>query len=299
MIFRKAERLNERGSELSANGSFAKAEAAYRAAAEARPKWSVPWYNLGLMHKYQGNWEASLECNLRSAELAPSDTASWWNAGIAATALGRWDVARRAWLKCEVHVPPGEGPIEMELGSVPIRLAEGEVVWCRRIDPARAILISVPLPSSGHRWGDLVLHDGAANGYRMLGDRQVPVFDVLECLQPSAFGTFIAELEADDSDLELLSSIAEDLGGAAEDWSTNTRILCKECSEGVVGHRHETDDHTTPAHPRCGIAARDEPHAQEILSAWLARVPNGRALGLRPGAAEPGDINPSGPSAAN
>src|SRR4051794_35981533 len=40
---------NERGSELSANGSFAEAEAAYRAAAGAKPKWSVPWYNLGLM----------------------------------------------------------------------------------------------------------------------------------------------------------------------------------------------------------------------------------------------------------
>jgi len=193
-------------------------------------------------------------------------------------------VARRAWQSFGISIPPGEGPIELELGHVPIRLTVGEVVWSRRIDPARAVLISVPLPSSGHRWGDLMLHDGAANGYRMLGGRKVPVFDALACLRPSAFVTFVAELEADGSDLELLSSVAESFGGAAEDWSTNTRILCKECSEGTVGHVH--DDHVAPAHPHCGIAACDEPHAQEILSAWLARVPNGRILSLCRASAE-------------
>ena len=283
MIFSKARRLNDRGRELEAKGWFAEAESSYRAAAAAKPKWAVPWYNLGLMHKYLGNWEASLDGNLRSAELAPSDEASWWNAGIAATALGQWDVARHAWLSCGIAIPPGEGPIEMDLGHVPIRLANTEVVWSRRIDPARAVVISVPLPSSGHHWGDLMLHDGAANGYRMLGDRQVPVFDALACLRPSALVTFVAEVQADKSEMELLSSIAKDSGGAAEDWSTNTRILCKECSEGTVGHTHS--DHVAPADPHCGIAARDEAHAQEILSAWLARVPNGRVLDLREAAA--------------
>jgi len=286
MILSKAQRLNDKGQELSAKGWFTEAEAAYRAAAEAKPKWAVPWYNLGLMQKYRGNWEASLDCNLRSAELDPSDEASWWNAGIAATALGRWDVARRAWQSFGISIPPGDGPIEMELGHIPIRLSVGEVVWSRRIDPARAVLISVPLPSSGHHWGDLMLHDGAANGYRMLGGHQVPVFDALACLRPSAFVTFVAALEAEGNDLGLLSSVAESFGGAAEDWSTNTRILCKECSEGTPGHLHDAD-HVAPAHPHCGIAACDEPHAQEILSAWLAQVPKGRVLGLRRAAAEP------------
>ena len=88
----------------------------------------------------------------------------------------------------------------MELGPVPIRLAErggGEVVWSKRIDPARAVLANVPLPTSGHRCGDVVLHDGAANGYRLLRGKEVPVFDALACLQPSIFSTFIAEVQAD------------------------------------------------------------------------------------------------------
>jgi len=218
MIFSKAQRLNDRGRELAAKGWFAEAEEAYRAAADAKPGWSVPWYNLGLMHKYRGKWEASLECNQRAAELSPSDGDSCWDLGIAATALGRWDVARRAWQKCGIPIPPGDGPIEMALGHVPIRLtenSEGEVVWSRRIDPARAVLISVPLPDSGHRWGDLVLHDGAANGYRMLRGQKVPVFDELVCLRRSAFVTFIVELQADLNALETLSSIADEFEGAA------------------------------------------------------------------------------------
>ncbi len=227
MIFSKARRLNERGRKLADKGWFAEAEEAYRAAADAAPEWSVPWYNLALMHKYRGNWEASLESNQRAVELSPSDGDSWWNLGIAATALGRWDVARLAWQNCDISVSAGDGPIEMDLGHVPIRLTvntEGEVVWSRRIDPARAVLVNVPLPASGHRWGDLVLHDGAANGYRMLQGQKVPVFDELAILQPSGFVTFVAELKAEPNTLETLSSIAEDLGGAAEDWSTSTRL---------------------------------------------------------------------------
>jgi tetratricopeptide (TPR) repeat protein len=288
MIFSKAQRLNDQGRDLAAKGWFAEAEEAYRAAADAKPEWSVPWYNLGLMHKYRRNWEASLDCNQRAAELSPSDGDSWWNIGIAATALGRWDVARLAWQKCKISVPPGNGPIEMDLGHVPIRLTEnsvGEVVWSHRIDPARAVLISIPVPDSGHRWGDLVLHDGVANGYRMLRGQKVPVFDELVCLRRSGFVTLIVELQAVPDAIETLSSIADDLGGAAEDWSTSTRMLCKECSEGTPGHLHDAD-HTAPAHPHCGLAARDKAHAQEILNMWLVRAPASSVLSVR-AAAEP------------
>ncbi len=284
MIFSKARRLNERGRKLADKGWFAEAEEAYRAAADAAPEWSVPWYNLGLLHKYRGNWDASLESNQRAVDLSSSDGDSWWNLGIAATALGRWDVARLAWQNCGISVPVGDGPIEMDLGHVPIRLtenSEGEVVWSRRIDPARAVLVNVPLPASGHRWGDLVLHDGAANGYRTLRGQKVPVFDELAILQQSGFVTFVAELKAEPNTLETLSLIADDLGGAAEDWSTSTSMLCKECSEGTPGHLHDAEQ-TTPADPHCGIAARDEAHAQEILNAWIVREPGSSVIHIEP-----------------
>src|SRR5579863_739535 len=268
-----AQDLNALGGELSEKGWYVEAEKAYRDAGAIAPTWSVPWYNLGLMQKYRGEWAASMECNLRATELAPSDEAAWWNLGIAATALGHWDQARLAWTKCGISVPEGDGPIEMHLGSVPIRLsgrADGEVVWATRIDPARAVLLNVPLPDSGHRWRDLVLHDGAANGHRMLRGREVPVFDSLQRLAASQYRTYVVDVDAGPEAMEMLSTVADELGGAAEDWSTNTRNLCRECSEGTPGHLHDVD-HSSPAHQSAGVAARDRHHLDEILATWKRR----------------------------
>ncbi len=265
-----AQELNELGRELSDKGWYVEAEKAYRDAAASAPAWSVPWYNLGLMQKYRGEWAASMECNLRATELAPSDEAAWWNLGIAATALGDWKQARLAWSQCGISVPEGDGPLEMALGPVPIRLnarADAEVVWATRIDPARAVVQSIPLPNSGHRWRDLVLHDGAANGHRMLRGREVPVFDALQLLQASPYRTFVVEVHAGLETIEMLSAVAHEMGGAAEDWSMNTRILCKACSEGRPGHLHDVD-HSSPAHPSAGVAARDREHLDEILATW-------------------------------
>ena len=281
-FFSGAARHNERGNDLSDRGWLGEAEAAYRSAAEADPRWSVPWYNLGLLFKKQRQWRPSLEHTLRATKLNPSDMDAWWNVGIAATALGKWDVAREAWTACGIeNVPQGTGPFEMNLGSVPIRLgdpAEGEVVWATRIDPARAVLVSVPLPKSGYHWRDVLLHDGAPNGYRTLNGQQVPVFDALERLAASPYSTFVAELEApQQADVAAIEVAADELGGAAEDWSTTTHILCKQCSEGSPHHLHDTD-RATPAHPHCGIAARDDVHLKAILAAWSARVPDGRIV---------------------
>lgn len=278
--------------ELFSGGRPADAEGAFRAATEAAPDWAVPWYELGLLCKYQGRWAESRDFNRRAAELDPTDEASWWNLGIAATAVGDWREARRAWAECGIELPPGDGPPEADFGYVPIRLDaddRGEVVWAHRIDPARARIRSVPLAGSPFRWGDLVLHDGAAEGYRMLQGRKVPVFDLLERLEPSEFVTFIVKLgSVDGPGVERLAEIAHELGGAAEDWGTSTRILCRECSRGVP-HEHE-DRPGEPAHPHCGLAARDAPHAQAILDRWLAETPGADVVDWRP---DPGEENDS------
>jgi len=167
--------FNEQGRQLHAAGDIAGAETAYRAAIAAAPEWSVPVYNLGLVYKYERRWAESLEYNRRAAELAP-DEASWWNLGIAATALSNWPEARRAWAACGMDVPPGDGPPEFNWGSTPVRLnpdGDGEVVWARRLDPARARIANVPLPASGFHWGDIVLNDGAIEGERVVSRRAI------------------------------------------------------------------------------------------------------------------------------
>jgi hypothetical protein len=124
-----------------------------------------------------------------------------------------------------------------------------------------------------YRWHDLVLHDGAPEGYRRLDGRDVPVFNDLDRLRVSHVVTFVVELgSSDPASVVRLRQIAEEFGGTAEDWGTATRILCRECSYGVP---HEHDQHDDiPAHQHCGIAAHSHLQAQQVIDKWLAGTPN-------------------------
>jgi hypothetical protein len=269
----EAERLVAEGLALEEEGEASKAEQAYRAAIAENPAWSVPYYNLGLLCKYQSRWEESLEFNRTASSLASDDEAAWWNLGIAATALGNWSEARRAWMACGMEPPPGDGPPDFGFGATPVRLdpyGDAEVVWTDRIDPARARIVSVPLPWSAHNCGDIVLTDGAAEGYRVVNDQRYPVFNVLGLLSPSPLRKYVIELgTADPAAVEVLVTTAEELDGAAEDWGQSTNILCAKCSRGTP-HEHASGSNS-PAHPHCGLAARDDSHAETIIRTWLER----------------------------
>jgi tetratricopeptide (TPR) repeat protein len=266
-----AERLVEEGRAYSQAGDAVAAEKAYRAAIELEPRWPVPLYNLGLLYKYQGRWKESFDCNHGAAALAPDDQAAWWNLGIAATALGRWSDARHAWTECGIKDPGGDDPPDYKFGRTAIRLdpdGNGEVVWGSRLDPARVRLTNIPLPSSAYRWGDIVLHDGAVEGHRVIAGVTYPVFNVLQRLVPSAVHTFIVELASvDDAAVEALEDLAASHGGAAENWGTTTRILCRECSFGTP-HEH-TDRRAAPAHPHCGLVVPMRDLARVVLDQWL------------------------------
>jgi hypothetical protein len=266
-----AQDLNEKGRELHRDGDLAGAEAAYREAIAAAPHWSVPYFNLGLVYKYDSRWVESLEYNQRAAALDANDEGSWWNLGIAATALGSWSEARRAWSHCGMAVPPGDGPPEFRFGNTPIRLDPGgnaEVVWARRLDPARARILSVPLPTSPHNAHAVVLNDGAPDGHRRVGDVDYPVFNMLAVLEPSPLAKYVIELATvDPNAVEALERIAFELEGAAENWGRSTNIMCADCSRGLP-HEHP-DSERQPAHPHCGLAAKNDDHAEQIIRTWL------------------------------
>ena len=271
----KAAQLNELGRELADAGRTADAEGAYRAAIAADPRWSIPWFNLGLVCKYQGRWAESLAHNQRSAELAPDDKDAWWNLGIAASALGDWAEARRAWAAVGIELA-GDGPPAGNFGITPLRLdpdGAGEVVWGERLDPARAELRSVPLPETGFRYRDIVLNDGARNGTRVVDGQEYSVFDVLARLVTSPFHTWVVEVAPVPGETrELLSELAAKADGAAEHWGSSTRNLCAACSRGAPHTEHDSEG--PPAHPDWGVAARDEPHLQEIFRAWRTVLGN-------------------------
>ncbi|MEU0062764.1 tetratricopeptide repeat protein [Streptomyces albidoflavus] len=303
----------DRAFTLIGDGRYEDAGALLTRAADLEPWLSESWFNLALLHKFRHDWEQARTAGLRAVALLDRDTGApdWWNVGIAATALQDWPLARRAWQAYGLKIPgdaaaSGE-PSGMGLGSAAVRISpegEAEVVWGRRLDPARIEVQSIPLPSSGRRWGEVILHDGVPHGERTtaLGDTY-PVFDEIELWAPSPVPTWVVLLEAQaPADRDALELLAADAGFAAEDWSSSVRLLCRTCSESRMpsdeggGERHvDPHDHSEPGHPgplghrttsgegdlwvperECGIAA---PPAlvRGLLDGWVADSPDTRA----------------------
>ena len=162
----------------------------YHQIIDLAPNWHLPYYNLGLAYKYQGNWSKSYEYNLKATELDPNDNPSWWNLGIASTVLEKWIDARNAWNHFGLNLNITNEPVNLELNLTPIRLKNGEVVWAKRICPARAYIKNIPYKKSNRRYDDLILNDGVPNGTRIVDGQEYPVFDELDLIQPSGFTTY-------------------------------------------------------------------------------------------------------------
>ena len=220
----------------------------YVATDDANPS---AWFNLGLAYKLRRDWPNSVRCNRRSAELAPTSKEAHWNLGVAATALRDWATARAAWGGIGLETPPGSGPPEFTtLGPAPIRLnptedGGGEVVWGARVDPCRARIESVPLPDSGHRFGDVVLHDVVPNGQRQVGERSYSVFDELIRMEPSDWPTFESQVTVPtDEDGAALNDLFAESDVGAEDWTGSLQMICAQCSVSNV-HQHASPDDGT------------------------------------------------------
>lgn len=272
----RANRLHDEAEALGDAGRKDEAIARYLEALRLDPRRPNTLYNIGLIHKYRGAWEASFDFNQRAYELAPDNQPARWNLAIAATALRRWDVARRMWQDEGLELTPESGPIEADFGMTPVRLdpeGHGEVVWAQRIDPVRARIESVPFPESGFRHGDVVLHDGAPVGERRWGGIDYPVFNVLELFARSEETTFVAVVETPDKgEIERLEALALEAGIEVEDWTGNVRSLCRQCSEGLPHEEHDEELTETLWQPRrnIGISAMTLEAVDALLGTWLA-----------------------------
>ncbi|WP_225846286.1 tetratricopeptide repeat protein [Streptomyces sp. HPF1205] len=308
----------DRAFSLIDDGRYEDAGALLTRAADLEPWLSESWYNLALLHKFRHDWAQARIAGLRAVALLdrPVGAPDWWNLGIAATALQDWPLARRAWQAYGLRMPSGtaerigEESVRMPLGSAAVRLSpegEAEVVWGRRLDPARIEVLSIPLPSSGRRWGEVVLHDGVPHGERATSDALggpavYPVFDEIELWAPSPVPTWLVLLEAaTEADRDALERLAAEAGYAAEDWSSSVRLLCRTCSESRMptddGSAATRDPHDQgePGHPghlshlshgsegpqwsqerECGIAA-PAGLVRGLLDGWVADSPDSRA----------------------
>lgn len=265
-------------------------DAALREVVRVSPVQEWAWFDLGLHAKWRRDWTSTHRYNERALSVATElrGNPAAWNLGIAATALGDWTTARRAWAAYGVPLPPGEGPIAADFGPTPVRLNPDprfpgqlplvlsarrhrpEIVWCRRLCPARAVITNVPFPESGHRFGDVILHDGEPVGRRTVAGRDYPVFEEIERLTTSPLPTLGVRVRCPgEQDAVTLVEAFRSAELAAEDW-TPAEASCRACARGRAGqdHRHDTDGPWAPDRS-FGVAAPEYTAAQ-VLAAWRA-----------------------------
>jgi hypothetical protein len=212
-------------------------------------------FDRGLIEKRRGEWLSSISFFERYARIVDErwpggradvdhpERPEWWNIGIAATALRNWPLARQAWIAYGIKLSEGSGEIIEDFGQTPVRIfndeGSGEVVWGRRLCPARVRILNVPFPAIQHRYGDIVLHDGVPNGERVWEGKTFSVFDELEVWSESELPTTIASISGftGPDDKYAFQHYLVRIELPHEDWS-NVRMLCRKCSESVPAKDH-------------------------------------------------------------
>jgi len=266
------ETLLDQAIEASNHGEKEEAIRIYQEILSEKEDWSIVHYNLGLIYKYKNEWDESYYHNKRAVELDSTMEGAHWNLGIAATMLQDWPLARQCWnffgMKYEIINEDTAG----DLGSVCVRISphsNAETIWGIRICPARAIIKNIPLPESEHRFKDMVLNDGAANGYRISAGKEYPVFDEIQHLSSSDYQTYsikckpIPKAYFEDLQQRCWKS---DIG--IENWTTDIRMLCKQCSEGKPHETHDYDLKDTSDEYRIAFASTSQETLATVLEDW-------------------------------
>jgi len=165
------------------------------------------------------------------------------------------------------------GVVVIQDGLIPVRLdphGRAEVVWARRIDPARARIANIPFPESGHRFADVVLHDGAAVGEREMRGKTVPVFNALALLEAAECQTFVLWApNATPNAIQSLASFAEEED--YEDWSSSVRYICAQCSQGPALPEHDHHELESGQTVQPAVAARTLTEALRLAQRWTER----------------------------
>ena len=238
------------------------------------PEWSVPYQYLGTIYKARNEWKPSFHYIQKALEADPQDQDSWWNLGIVATAMKRWQIARVAWNETGYNFNPTKvTAINAQMGSVPVRLnpnGHAEIIWATRIDPARAYIESIPHPQSGKRYRDLILIDGTEQGYRIVDNRRLPVYDELSVLQSSRYRTYAVELsDVTPNDVDVLDRLCLDADLGFDNWSKATRSVVTQQSGKLPEYYNDLlEEEWGGGAYVIGIAAESEEELVALLKNW-------------------------------
>ncbi len=233
------------------------------------PQWWEPHAELTELYKRQGEWKAMMHFAKRAVALRATDPDTWRNLAIAATALKKNRIVKTVWNKFGVTVPNPD-----RRSVVALRVPSGsqfEILWAHPLDPARAAITSIPYPSSGLHFHDVVLYDFRICGYTMTERQRYPVYDHLRILQHSLFKTFCCTVHTTDKkSLRVLERLCRQMGLGYENWTSATRSMPFHVEKALPEfyYAHQILASFAPGVSLIAIAAHRASEAEEALHNW-------------------------------
>ena len=245
----------------------------YKTAARYAPDWAEPPFRLGRLYARRAEWKPSYHYSRLATQLDPRHEDSWQNLALAATALREWRTARLAWNKLGYSFRLEDRALNLDMGLVALQLprAEGvEIVWARSLDPARAVLESVPQPGSDFRYGDVLLHDREPCGYRVVRGGTIQVYEARDLLQRGRFKTYAAVLHTGNrQNVAILDRMCLDQQIGFDNWTGTVRQLSIDSYERLP--EYFGSDFLQRANPESfviGLAAAEQSEIERTLENW-------------------------------
>ena len=247
----------------------------YKKLVRLAPEWSLPYHFLSLFYRQRNEWKPSFHYSQKAIETNPEDKAAWHILATSATALQRWKTARKAWNELGFEFRRTDKILNLDLGLIPICInpkTKPEIVWARQIDPARAQIESIPQPSSGRHYKEIVLIDNQPIAHRNLGGKRVPIFEELEVIRLSAYHTYAVILETNaKNSVAILDKLCQDAEIGFDNWSKATRqfwlrnqdLLPEFFGAEIFSKAHENTNYQLIA-----IASKSYLEVKEVLYAW-------------------------------
>ncbi len=225
----EAEELYRQAVEYGSRGDVYNAVKLCKLVAKLSPDWSAPFAYLGGIYRQRHEWKPTLHYCRKAVEHNPLNDPVWENMALAATALGKWHTARQAWNQLGFRFKDSEEELHLDLGIVPVRLNPGgrpEIVEAHRIDPARAVIGSIPQPSSGRRFRDVILLESKPDQTIVLQGRKLGVFDEIQVLKSSRWRTYAVVLQtSSQADVDTLAQLCTESDLGFDNWSNASRFL--------------------------------------------------------------------------
>ena len=116
---------NNLGKYLMERGGYREAEYQFNEARRIRPRFDLPWYNLGLTYARQDRLEEAARCFAGALERRPGDAATLNNLGMALAGVGKVDEAIGHY-RDVLRAEPGNVDVRMNLGAALARLGRYE-----------------------------------------------------------------------------------------------------------------------------------------------------------------------------